>query len=345
MFCLAQTLPDSIQVDTLLMDDGTLYIGQIRDSLFNGQGTYVYLDGTIYEGTWKDGLWDGQGTLRYPDGDVYTGQFKQHVKEGHGTYMYSDGAKYEGDWSNDMFNGKGRLVFADGGLSEGAWKDDMKHGSGPLITQDRDVDIGYFYNDEFLGMPFNVEIDAEAPLTDELKEWGFKQEAVYEIPQLTFALSYSINGMAALSVWMDYSEDVFWGITVGRAIETPSQGKFSSMAWSSCPNDVHMEGEFISSIYTVDAGFRLDRISIGGAVGVGYRKAYKNCRVNSKSDFYKEYELKYGEQYHKELTIGAATVFRAFLRYTILIKNRPKAYTYLGYGNSEGMFLGLGISF
>ena len=172
---------DSIPIDTLLLDDGSLYMGQLSDSLFNGHGLCIYGDGTVYEGDWKDGLWNGQGTLIYPDGDIYKGSFRNHAKEGNGTYIYNSGARYDGEWKDDRFNGKGKLLFEDGGVYDGEWKDDMKHGYGKLISPENGRSItGYFYYDEYLGMPFDTDIDADSTLTDELKEWGFKQEAVYE---------------------------------------------------------------------------------------------------------------------------------------------------------------------
>ena len=46
----AATPNDSITADTLLLDDGSLYIGQVRDSLLNGHGRCIFPDGTVYDG-------------------------------------------------------------------------------------------------------------------------------------------------------------------------------------------------------------------------------------------------------------------------------------------------------
>jgi hypothetical protein len=35
--------------------NGEKYIGEHKDELKNGQGTYIYPDGNKYEGEWKDG--------------------------------------------------------------------------------------------------------------------------------------------------------------------------------------------------------------------------------------------------------------------------------------------------
>ena len=338
----AQAHSDSIRIDTLLLDDGTLYIGQIRDSLFNGQGQCIYTDGTIYEGSWKDGLWDGQGTLRYPDGDIYTGHFKEHEKDGEGIYMYSDGAKYEGQWKHDMFNGFGRLVFADGGVYEGAWKDDMKHGMGKLTSHDKEEYNGYFYYDEYLGWPFNTEISASVPFTEELQEWGFEQESSFNTEFITIGLSYSSRSMAVLSFWLTNPKLQFWGVSYGRMLAPPTRGKFNE--WTAFEGDVHMEGTYPSSILTADAGFTWNRLSFGASAGVAFIKAYKNCRANGEQCQYDSMIIKQGDTYYKTAYWGSEFAFRTFIRLSIFEKEKPKAYTYLGYGNHEGLFLGIGIS-
>ena len=41
-------------------------------------------DGSVYEGEFKDGLFDGQGILTYVNGDRYEGQFSEGKFEGQG---------------------------------------------------------------------------------------------------------------------------------------------------------------------------------------------------------------------------------------------------------------------
>ena len=36
------------------------YIGELKDGLRNGQGTFTYPSGFNYVGEWKYGLWHGQ---------------------------------------------------------------------------------------------------------------------------------------------------------------------------------------------------------------------------------------------------------------------------------------------
>ena len=41
------------------------YIGELKDGLRNGQGTYTFADGTKYVGEWQDGKRNGQGTYTF----------------------------------------------------------------------------------------------------------------------------------------------------------------------------------------------------------------------------------------------------------------------------------------
>ena len=335
---------DSIPNDTLLLDDGTLYMGQIRDSLFNGRGMCIYTDGTVYEGEWKDGLWDGQGTIVYPDGDIYKGSFSKHVKQGKGTYLYASGARYDGEWKNDRFNGKGKLLFEDGGTYDGAWKDDMKHGYGKLTSPEGHSTVGFFYNDEFLGMPFDTEIDQDSTLTDELKEWGFKHEPYHSKHDISVGLSYGFTGMATCNLWLDYDEHIYWGTSVGINIDPPTRGPVvGGIGWNSFASDIHFTGEYVSSQYLMDLGYRYKKLSVGGGVGLGIISLYMNCRANGDAQSYDYYLTSYSQAYSRKGNHGQLLVYRGYLRYTIHAKEKPKAHMYLGYGNADGMFLGIGL--
>lgn len=340
----ARTPADSISVDTLLMDDGSLYMGQIRDSLFNGHGVCIYIDGTVYEGNWKDGLWDGKGTVVYPDGDIYKGNFRNHIKEGKGTYIYNSGARYDGEWKNDMFNGSGKLVFSDGGMYDGAWKDDMKHGYGRLTSYNGRSATGFFYYDEFLGLPYDTEINQDSTLTEELQKWGFQHEKYHPKANISIGLSYGSKDIATLSLWFEYDEHYYYGLSMGIRMEPPTRGTPVSLGWHSHSRDVHFIGEYISSQYLMDVGYVNKRFSIGGAFGVGLTSLYQNCRANSSLEQidYQHYGVKYGEPYNRRYTNGHTLVYRGSVKYSIIKKKQPKAQLYLGYGNADGLFIGVG---
>ncbi|MCQ2068011.1 MAG: hypothetical protein MJY68_02760 [Bacteroidaceae bacterium] len=339
----AGSLNDSVSIDTLLLDDGTLYRGRIRDSVFNGQGTCIYADGTVYEGEWKDGLWNGKGTVIYPDGDIYNGTFRNHIKEGKGTYTYHSGARYNGEWKDDKFNGKGKLYFADGGMYDGAWKDDMKHGYGTLITYDGKAIIGYFYRDEYLGMPENTEIDSDSTMTDELIKWGFRQEDPQARLEVQIGASYGSKGMLTFSLLFNYTGHAYYGTSIGFNIEPPTRGTATGgIGFLTYTDDIHFKGDFISLQYLIDAGYSFGKkkFSIGGALGVGIRSAYMNCKANGSPDRYETYQLNHGEAYSRTSTEGLNLVGRGYMRYSFGRQEKPKARVYLGYGIADGLFLG-----
>lgn len=338
----AQIQPDSIPSDTILLEDGSLYMGQISDSLFNGHGMCIYVDGTVYDGEWKDGLWEGYGTLVYPDGDIYKGEFHEHRKEGLGTYIYGSGARYDGEWKDDRFNGKGKLLFEDGGLYDGAWKDDMKHGYGKLTNSYGNI-TGYFYRDEYLGMPFDTYIDIDSTLTDELKEWGFKNEPDSLPADFSVGMSLSMEKIATLSLWFEIAEHFYFGFSAGLNVNPPTHGKNGAFVWDAVPHDVYLEGEYVWTIYTVEAGVKWNKLSLGGGAGIGFRRKYQNCKANDNTMDYGS--IKYGDAYHSTYSADDSFVYRVYARYPVYIKNRPKALAYLGYGNSEGLFIGLGLAF
>jgi len=44
---------------------GSEYVGEFKDGILNGLGTYTYPDGSKYVGEFKDGLRHGQGKMSY----------------------------------------------------------------------------------------------------------------------------------------------------------------------------------------------------------------------------------------------------------------------------------------
>ena len=75
-------------------EDGSVYVGEVKDGKRHGRGTYTYSDGEKYEGEWKDGKEEGRGTYTYPDGEKYEGEYKDG-KEWTGTSTDVDGSKTE----------------------------------------------------------------------------------------------------------------------------------------------------------------------------------------------------------------------------------------------------------
>ena len=65
-------------------------------------GTYA-VDGDKYVGEWKDDLLHGQGTYTYANGDKYVGEFKDNKKHGQGTYTFANGKRVAGYFRNNEY--------------------------------------------------------------------------------------------------------------------------------------------------------------------------------------------------------------------------------------------------
>ena len=62
---------------TLNFEDGSVYTGQLKKGVPNGQGTLIYSDTSTYTGQFKDGLPHGTGRFEDVDGTVFDGQFDE----------------------------------------------------------------------------------------------------------------------------------------------------------------------------------------------------------------------------------------------------------------------------
>ena len=121
-----------------------VYVGEVRNGLPNGKGTYTDPDGFKYFGELKNGKLHGQGMLAAPHGDQYIGQYKDGKLHGKGTYTWSNGKRYIGEWVEGRANGQGRLTWPDGREYVGAFKDSKFGGSGSFNFPD-----GQKYNGEW----------------------------------------------------------------------------------------------------------------------------------------------------------------------------------------------------
>lgn len=83
-------------LDELAYDDGSTYVGETKNALPNGQGTFTWTDGDTYVGEFKDGAQDGQGTYAFANGDTYVGGFKNGAFHGEGTFTFTDGRTVTG---------------------------------------------------------------------------------------------------------------------------------------------------------------------------------------------------------------------------------------------------------
>ena len=121
---------------TQTYDVGT-YVGEWKDDIRHGQGTFTFSNGPTYVGEWKDNIRHGQGTFTTPDGNRYVGEFKDDKMHGQGTFTTPDGDRYVGEWKDDKKHGQGTYISPSGDRYVGEWKDDKRHGQRTPYVQNQ----------------------------------------------------------------------------------------------------------------------------------------------------------------------------------------------------------------
>ena len=138
---------------------GNKFVGEFKDNLKHGKGTFTWADGTKYVGQYKDDLNSGQGTYTFANGDKYVGEYKEGLRSGQGTYTYADGNKYVGEWKNGVKSGQGTFTWASGDKYIGGYKDGKFNGQGTYIFTDGRKDVGEWENDKLNGYAIQYNAD------------------------------------------------------------------------------------------------------------------------------------------------------------------------------------------
>jgi len=60
-----------------VLKDGTIYIGDFKESYKTGKGKLTLASGYVYEGDILNDAYHGQGKMKYPDGRLYEGGYMQ----------------------------------------------------------------------------------------------------------------------------------------------------------------------------------------------------------------------------------------------------------------------------
>ena len=76
----------------IVHEDGSYYIGQIKNGLPDGKGKDYYCDGKVkYEGDFIEGKREGNGKIYFSDGNYYIGEWKNNLQHGNGTLYDKNG--------------------------------------------------------------------------------------------------------------------------------------------------------------------------------------------------------------------------------------------------------------
>ena len=73
--------------------------GCMSGNCFDGYGTFHYDNGR-YVGEFKNSKFDGQGTYTWAGGNKYVGEWKNNLANGQGTFTWADGTTESGIWKN-----------------------------------------------------------------------------------------------------------------------------------------------------------------------------------------------------------------------------------------------------
>ena len=76
--------------------DGNSHVGQYRDGLKHGQGTFKWAHGDAYSGDYERDKMHGRGSYRWAHGDIYVGDYENDKRHGGGTYSHANGNVYVG---------------------------------------------------------------------------------------------------------------------------------------------------------------------------------------------------------------------------------------------------------
>ena len=115
---------------------GAKYVGEFKNDVPHGYGTFVWANGDKYFGAWKNGKSHGNGTKIWRDGRKYLGTFKNDKLHGDGTLFYTDGGKYVGEFINGKRHGQGTFTFPDGTAYIGKFVVGKEEGLGECVSKD-----------------------------------------------------------------------------------------------------------------------------------------------------------------------------------------------------------------
>lgn len=130
---------------SIILDDGSSYVGQVKDNKPHGYGTFVGVDGIKYIGEWVRGHRHGKGKFHHSvTGIEYSGEFKNDKINGYGVRIIPDQETYEGEWRNDLPHGQGRCLHSNGEVYSGNWENGKMSGYGKITAPNGTKYIGEF---------------------------------------------------------------------------------------------------------------------------------------------------------------------------------------------------------
>ena len=134
------------------------YEGEFIKGSFDGVGIEKWIDNkgnNIYIGDYKEGVRNGIGSYLWNDNSLYEGEFINGCFHGFGKYTYSDGSYYIGEWYKSKFNGYGELFTNRRNIYKGTFLKNKKDGFG-LLLKDNELSISYWRNNNIHGLSKSI---------------------------------------------------------------------------------------------------------------------------------------------------------------------------------------------
>ena len=156
----------------IFLPNGDIYIGEMKNSLPEGKGKYIFANKDIYEGDFKQGDMTGKGIFTYiSDNTIYQGDIEKGFFKGKGKMSWNNGIEYSGDFldsyldgegiitkniqnekyhgmfEKNEFNGKGTYYYCNGDIYEGEFEYGIKSGYGKYTRKD-EVEFEGYWNDD-----------------------------------------------------------------------------------------------------------------------------------------------------------------------------------------------------
>ena len=139
--------------DTLALEGGSVYVGEVLGGVPDGVGEMVYGSGNVIssaKGSFKNGRLEGRGEIVYKNGDKYEGQVRAGKREGPGKQTFANGDVYAGRFRMDKIYGQGKFESVDGSTYDGAWRYGKREGRGKAVAADGTVREGTWKADAFV---------------------------------------------------------------------------------------------------------------------------------------------------------------------------------------------------
>ena len=129
-----------------IINNKSIYIGNIEDNQYHGKGKYFEFKGDSYEGFFLFGKKNGEGKYIFSDGCIYEGNFENNEINGYGEFNWNNGNYYKGEFYKGIFHGNGYLKWKNGNVYKGEFKNGFFHGSGIYFWKNKDE----YYKGEYL---------------------------------------------------------------------------------------------------------------------------------------------------------------------------------------------------